>query len=113
MPFNLKGYKIFIASPSGLEKEREAFAKEIDTYNINEALPRGIFFQTVGWENTLPGMGRPQSLINKDLIQCDFFILILHDKWGSHPGINEKMQLLELKKNLELLLIVIKKKICQ
>jgi len=90
MAFKLKGYKVFIASPSGLEKERKRFVTEIDKYNKNEALPRSFFFQGVGWEDTFPGLGRPQSLINQELKKCDFFILLLHDKWGSFPGVNEK-----------------------
>ena len=30
MPNKLNGYKVFIASPGGLEDERKAFAKEIE-----------------------------------------------------------------------------------
>ena len=90
MTFKLNGYKVFIASPGGLEDERRAFAKEIETYNKIEALHRNVMFQAVGWEDTLSGMGRPQSLINEDLKQCDYFILVLHDRWGSNPGVNKK-----------------------
>jgi hypothetical protein len=31
-------------------------------------------------------MGRPQSLINEDLKDCDYFVLILWDRWGSPSG---------------------------
>ena len=51
---------------------------------------RGVVFQALGWENTLPGVGRPQDIINKELMQCDYFILLLHDRWGSSPGFNKK-----------------------
>ena len=90
MSYKLTCYKVFIASPGGLEDERIAFAKEVEEYNKNEALPRNVLFQAVGWEDTLPGLGRPQTLINKDLEQCDFFILVLHDRWGSNPGENKR-----------------------
>ena len=37
----------------------------------------------VGWEVTLGGYGRPQSFINDDIIECDYFILLLSNRWGS------------------------------
>ncbi len=90
MSYKLSGYKVFIASPGGLDDERRAFAKEIEDYNRVEAVHRGVIFQAVGWEDTLPGIGRPQSIINEELKQCDYFILLLHDRWGSNPGKNKK-----------------------
>ena len=88
MPGQLTSYRIFIASPKGLDEERKAFKNEIGEYNNDEALHRDVIFQAVGWEDTLPGMGRPQSQINEELKKCDFFVLILHDRWGSDPGDN-------------------------
>jgi len=88
MPSELKKYRIFIASPSGLDSERKSFDSEIDQYNRNEAIPRDVFFQTIGWEQVSPGMGRPQSLINEELKECDFFVLLLYNRWGSNPGEN-------------------------
>ena len=81
-------YKVFIASPGGLEDERHEFRDTIRDYNeeIN-ALGRYLTFMAVGWEETLPGRGRPQSLINDDIIKCDYFILLLSDRWGSPPDI--------------------------
>ncbi|MFK7787405.1 MAG: hypothetical protein AB8B56_19935 [Crocinitomicaceae bacterium] len=64
MSYQLTGYKVFIASPGGLEDERRAFSEEIEKYNRVEAMHRGVIFQPVGWEDTLPGIGRPQSIIN-------------------------------------------------
>ena len=37
----------------------------------------------LGWEDTLAGIGRPQHIINQELRQCDYFIMILCDRWGS------------------------------
>ena len=79
-------YKVFIASPGGLQDEREAFRKTILDYNEEiDKLHRDITFMPVGWEDTLGGYGRPQSFINKDIIACDYFILLLWDRWGSPP----------------------------
>ena len=86
MPTELTGYRIFIATPGGLEPERRAFRQVIGEYNDSDALRRGVMFLPVGWEATLGGVGRPQSLINKDLRECDYFVLVLWDRWGSPTG---------------------------
>lgn len=79
-------YKVFIASPGGLDEERQAFRDTIRDYNEEmNAQRRDITFMAVGWEETLPGRGRPQSLINDDIIECDYFILLLWNRWGSPP----------------------------
>ena len=82
----LTAYRVFIASPGGLADERQAFRDIIQSYNEMDAISRGLLFIPVGWESTLPGMGRPQSLINEDLKDCDYFILVLWDRWGSSSG---------------------------
>ncbi len=78
-------YRVFIASPSGLEEVREVLRAELRDYNGIDANQRGVSFLAVGWEDVLGGAGRPQSLINDDLKKCDVFILVLRDRWGSRP----------------------------
>ncbi len=85
MAVDIKGYRIFIASPRGLEDERQKFFDAIQEYNHTEALPVNLQFIPVGWEYVLPGMGRPQSLINEEVQTCDYFVLVLWDRWGSPP----------------------------
>jgi len=87
MPTNLTSFKVFIASPGGLTDERRAFRDEIQDYNNAEAIPRGVLFQPFGWEDTLGGVGRPQSIINEDVRSSDFFVLLLWDRWGSAPDV--------------------------
>lgn len=81
----LTEYKIFVASPSGLEEEKQALKELIQEYNDVEGGHRGVHFSLIGWENTLGGIGRPQSAINKDLMECDYFVMMLHDRWGQSP----------------------------
>ena len=59
MSHTLAAYRVFIAFPLGLTTERQAFRDMIQTYNEMDAIPRGLLFIPVGWEATLPGMGRP------------------------------------------------------
>src|SRR5712692_3330443 len=84
MPTTVTSYRVFIASPSGLDDERRCFRDTLDAYN-EELEGRGVSFAPVGWELTLGGVGRPQQLINAELIQCDYFVLVLWDRWGSPP----------------------------
>ncbi len=90
MAVDIKGYRVFIASPRGLENERQKFFDTIQEYNRVEALPVNIQFVPVGWEYTLPGMGRPQSIINEEVKTCDYFVLVLWDRWGTPPDKNGK-----------------------
>ncbi len=87
MVVEIDGYKVFIASPGGLEKERKAFACTLNDYNETDALHRGKLFIPKGWEVTLAGMGRPQALINEAICECDYFVLLLWDRWGSPTGV--------------------------
>lgn len=85
MPQSLTSYRVFLASPGGLEVERKRFRETLEEYNEGEAIPRGVHFCPVGWEVTLGGVGRPQELINEEILSCDYFALLLHDRWGSSP----------------------------
>lgn len=79
-------YKVFVASPGGLESERKAFKNALLSHNDADAIERSCFFQPIGWEITLGGVGRPQEKINQDLKKCDYFVLLLWNRWGSPTG---------------------------
>jgi tetratricopeptide (TPR) repeat protein len=86
MPRPLTEYRVFIGSPGGLEDERRRFRDAILYFNEAHGNPDGVVLAAVGWEDTLPGAGRPQALINDDLRNCDYAIFVLHDRWGSATG---------------------------
>ncbi|MGA9582283.1 MAG: DUF4062 domain-containing protein [Allosphingosinicella sp.] len=83
MSTTLEAYRIFIASPGGLKDIRECFRSTTEKYNETDANRRGVTFIPVGWEATLGGIGRPQAIINDDLAECDYCVLVLHDRWGT------------------------------
>jgi tetratricopeptide (TPR) repeat protein len=85
MSRSLKEYRVFCASPGGLQRERKAFKEIIEIYNKQDAGHRGVHFVPVGWEDTLPGGGRPQAQINEEIRTCDYFLLMFWNRWGTAP----------------------------
>ena len=78
--------KIFLATPGDLEQERKTTREVVE--RINKAVCRilGLHIELLGWEDTLPGCSRPQSLINNEVDSCDLFIGILWQRWGQPTG---------------------------
>ncbi|MFR9211672.1 MAG: hypothetical protein ACLVKT_15405, partial [Intestinibacter bartlettii] len=72
------------------KKEREYVTEIID--EINVSISRlNMRYELIKWEtHTIPQMGRPQEIINRqlDIKQCDIFIGILWNKFGSPTGKN-------------------------
>jgi hypothetical protein len=80
---DLKRISVFIASPGDLAPERKIFKDTIDALNAGFADGAGVEFVPIGWEDVLAETGRrPQAVINRELDQCDLFILALHRRWG-------------------------------
>ena len=77
---------IFLASPGDLAEERKVAKEIVDDFNSQLADALGYQVELVGWEDTLPGVGRPQAIINRDLDGCDFFVGMLWKRWGTPPG---------------------------
>lgn len=86
MALQLSGRQVFIASPSGLDSERELLRETVERYNRTSVFRRSVAFVARGWEDRVGGVGRPQSLINEILDECDFTVVVLADRWGSAPG---------------------------
>lgn len=83
---NIQLISVFIGSPSGLEVERTMFRDVIDELNRHHSRHWGCMLEPVGWEETLPGRGRPQALINQELDRCEYFIGVMYDHWGSQTA---------------------------
>ncbi len=58
-------------------------------FNQEQAIGHGVLFVPVGWELTPGGATRPQGLINEDVRECDYFILLLSDRWRSKTSDNQ------------------------
>ena len=82
----LEVVRVFIASPGDVRKERTIFHDVIEELNEIKAARVGMYLVPVGWEDTLPGRGRPQALINEDLVTCDLVVGLLWRRWGTPTG---------------------------
>lgn len=77
---------VFIASPGDVADERRALAVVASRINRISGREWGWEVDLRGWEDTMPGYARPQSLINPDVDACDIFIGILWERWGQPTG---------------------------
>ena len=82
----LKVMYVFLASPNDLSVERRMFPEVIEKVNQIKAKAKGILLEAVGWEDTLPGKGRPQEKINEDVIKSHLIVMLLWKRWGSPTG---------------------------
>ena len=88
MPRNIKGIKIFVGSAGGLDHLRKEFREIIEQYNRLEALPLQVYFEAIGWEDTLPSTRqRGQAEINEQLRGCDYALFLFRDRWGTPPNV--------------------------
>lgn len=83
-------YSVFIGSPGGLVGERKAFRELVQEWNEDIGLHHGVQFRVLGWEDAVPGKGRAQELINPLVERSDYFVLLLHNRWGTPPGPTER-----------------------
>jgi hypothetical protein len=90
MPIALKGLQVFIATPDGLDDIRKCFQKVVTAYNVADAVRRGVIFVPVAWKDAFGGRGRPQDHINRELAPCDYFVMVLHDRWGTPSGTTDR-----------------------
>lgn len=86
MSSRIDAFKVFIASPGGLEDERSAVRDEIRSFNDSLMHEYGVAFSTEGWENVPGGIRRAQAAINEVVEGCDYMILILGSRWGISPA---------------------------
>ena len=87
MSYNIRAYKVFIASPGDVPEEREKIREAIHQLNedlIQDAILVPVLFVPVMWEQIPPRAGRsPQTQINeRGLDTCDVFITLLWTKLG-------------------------------
>ncbi len=82
----LKTFNIFLASPSDLQVERKRAKQAVEFVNSASGRALDWHINLLGWEDTLPGVGRPQHLINEEVDRCHLFVGMLWQRWGEPPA---------------------------
>jgi hypothetical protein len=96
-------YKIFLASPSDVAKERQIARETINKWNELHSEETGIILQAIGWEtHSYASMGdRAQGLLNKQILQdADFLIGMFWTRIGTPTGDHESGTLEEIKEHI-------------
>jgi len=84
----VKVLRVFLASPADVQPERAKVENVIAELNESSAPYLGLHLEIIRWEDTVPGMGRPQQVIldQVDLNDTDIFIGILWNHFGTPTG---------------------------
>lgn len=89
MDRHVRKFRIFIASPSDVAKEREAAREVVVSVSQHLGNRGGFVLEPVGWEDVPADAGRPQALINPRVRECDVFLGILWSRFGTETGVAE------------------------
>lgn len=97
-------YKIFLASPSDVAKERRVARDTINEWNELHSEKAGIILQAIGWEtHSYPSTGdRAQSVLNKQILKdADFLIGMFWTRIGTPTGDHESGTLEEIQEHID------------
>lgn len=78
--------RIFLASPGGLEAERQVVRTCVEEHNSRQAGEGAIAYEVVAWEQVRGTARRPQEAINELIGESHFLIALFKNSWGSEPG---------------------------
>jgi hypothetical protein len=95
----LVAHKVFIASPSDVQREREAASNTIQLWNDEHSDNQGTILRPVLWErHSTPELsGPPQTIIERRLLRhADILVAIFWTRLGSSTGRTESGTLEEI-----------------
>jgi len=88
MTVPLTGIRVFLASPSGLQSEREHFKKVVWEFNEKRAIPADHVFIPVMFEQIPGGAEQAQKRINRRIEDCDYCVAMFWNDLGSPPEVD-------------------------
>jgi len=89
MSFYAKVFKVMLASPEDIHKERDIIREVLAKWNDVNSESRGIVLLPVGWEtHSTPEMGdHPQKILNKQILKdCDLLVGVFWTRIGTSTG---------------------------
>lgn len=103
MPYNATIYRVFIASPGDVPKERAIVRSTVVDWNSVNAASKKLFLDPIGWEtHAVPTMGdRPQAIINKQILRdADLLIGVFWTRLGTATGEHASGTIEEIEEHL-------------
>ncbi len=89
MPYQALVFKVMIASPGDVAKERQIIKDVLQEWNYIHSLDKHLVLMPIGWEtHSAPLMGkRPQAIINKQVLEnSDLLIGVFWTRIGTPTG---------------------------
>jgi hypothetical protein len=78
--------RVFVASPGGLDEERDAVEHVASLLNANFSDRLNVTIVVRRFEQRAARAGRPQRQINPWVDDCDVLVAVVHRRWGSLSG---------------------------
>lgn len=104
MPQQVVLYRILVASPSDVVKERKAIPDVVNAWNAVNSLNRAMVLEPVLWEtHSYPEFGdRPQAIVNRQLVEaCDVLVGVFWTRLGTPTGAADSGTVEEIEKFLK------------
>ena len=101
MPQKVVKYRVFVASPSDVQKERQEAKLAINHWNDLYSQEKGVMLKPILWETQVsPQMGEePQAIINRvALTDCDVLIGIFWTRLGTPTSTAQSGTVAEIEK---------------
>src|SRR5216684_9295766 len=79
-------FRVLIASPSDVERERETVANAIGQWNAAHSTSMGVMLEPIRWEtHAYPATGDyPQGIINRQIVDdCDVVVGLFWSRLGT------------------------------
>ncbi|MCP4690576.1 MAG: DUF4062 domain-containing protein, partial [Desulfobacterales bacterium] len=88
---SMKELSVFIASPGDVAAEREIVREVCEELSGSPMLREKfhLSFRAVGWEEAFPAPGRPQEIVNRVVKECNLFVCLFHERFGTPSGVVE------------------------
>lgn len=105
MPFNADVFKVMIASPGDVAKEREIIRNIIHQWNYVNSFEKKMVLLPISWEtHSAPEMGsEAQNIINKRILKdCDLLIGTFWTRLGTETKNSDSGTVEEIEKHISL-----------
>src|ERR1700677_2904796 len=91
MPEEILYVKVAFCAPADVTEELEIAREIVDEWNVYNGEKCKLLVKLLNWKSDArPGLGRPQEIINHDIVDCaDIVVGIFWRRFGSPTGAAE------------------------